>query len=565
MKMQLSKKITVVMVSVIAAIGLTACTNYVGKFTEALNGGQFEEAVSIYQQNEFKDEDLRNIGSDVEELLETKLDQYAKNEIQRKDLNEVLTMASKFDIDRVVDTLDYVKNQASKLDVSKGNYSLGIDMFNNGDYRSAYSLFSGVIKDDANYTDASAKIKDCVTKYCDSIKERCAGYVQRSDYDGALAYLESVKTDGDFSNEILDFIKDKENELIVPSVTAVVDEYIRKNDYYSAYTYLETQIDEKRLYSNDQVIKYEDTIISSFEDYLKTNVDKFMAGNDYEGAIAFLDSQKSVSTLLGTDSWDQLSQNVGVKYVLSKAEGYVKDNDIASALAEITNYKETNGISENTELDTYAQKVSDEYVKMILERVIPLEEKEEYLKALTILSNAQNVVNAPEFAAEVEKINEVKPTYLCDVKCSNWGHYEQITSGEMLTDTIGNKYELNNLFEMSSTGVGSGWTGFADYYLGYKYKTLTGMIAVSDKSQNTSARLIIEGDNKQIYSTSLNRSTAPISINFDVSNINWLSIKLIGDNAYDLYIILSDFQLSEDGLEGTSITPEDNNSENKVE
>ena len=565
MKMQLSKKITVVMVSVIAAIGLTACTNYVGKFTEALNGGQFEEAVSIYQQNEFKDEDLRNIGSDVEELLETKLDQYAKNEIQRKDLNEVLTMASKFDIDRVVDTLDYVKNQASKLDVSKGNYSLGIDMFNNGDYRSAYSLFSGVIKDDANYTDASAKIKDCVTKYCESIKERCAGYVQRNDYDGALAYLESVKTDGDISNEILDFIKDKENELIVPSVTAVVDEYIRKNDYYSAYTYLETQIDEKRLYSNDQVIKYEDTIISSFEDYLKTNVDKFMAGNDYEGAIAFLDSQKSVSTLLGTDSWDQLSQNVGVKYVLSKAEGYVKDNDIASALAEITNYKETNGISENTELDTYAQKVSDEYVKMILERVIPLEEKEEYLKALTILSNAQNVVNAPEFAAEVEKINEVKPTYLCDVKCSNWGHYEQITSGEMLTDTIGNKYELNNLFEMSSTGVGSGWTGFADYYLGYKYKTLTGMIAVSDKSQNTSARLIIEGDNKQIYSTSLNRSTAPISINFDVSNINWLSIKLIGDNAYDLYIILSDFQLSEDGLEGTSITPEDNNSENKVE
>ena len=565
MKMQLSKKITVVMVSVIAAIGLTACTNYVGKFTEALNGGQFEEAVSIYQQNEFKDEDLRNIGSDVEELLETKLDQYAKNEIQRKDLNEVLTMASKFDIDRVVDTLDYVKNQASKLDVSKGNYSLGIDMFNNGDYRSAYSLFSGVIKDDANYTDASAKIKDCVTKYCDSIKERCAGYVQRSDYDGALAYLESVKTDGDFSNEILDFIKDKENELIVPSVTAVVDEYIRKNDYYSAYTYLETQIDEKRLYSNDQVIKYEDTIISSFEDYLKTNVDKFMAGNDYEGAIAFLDSQKSVSTLLGTDCWDQLSQNVGVKYVLSKAEGYVKDNDIASALAEITNYKETNGISENAELDTYAQKVSNEYVKMILERVTPLEEKEEYLKALTILSNAQNVVNAPEFAAEVEKINEVKPTYLSDLKCSNSNRYELITTGTMLTDTIGNKYDLNNLFLMEGRGYSSK-NGFADYYLGYKYKSLTGVVSVDDRSVNTSATLIIEGDNIQIYTLKLNRSTAPVKISLDVSNINWIRMKLVGDNYYDdLYIILSEFQLSEDGLEGTSITPEDNNSENKVE
>ena len=438
-------------------------------------------------------------------------------------------------------------------------------MFNNGDYRSAYSLFSGVIKDDANYTDASAKIKDCVTKYCDSIKERCAGYVQRSDYDGALAYLESVKTDGDFSNEILDFIKDKENELIVPSVTAVVDEYIRKKDYYSAYTYLETQIDEKRLYSNDQVIKYEDTIISSFEDYLKTNVDKFMAGNDYEGAIAFLDSQKSVSTLLGTDSWDQLSQNVGVKYVLSKAEGYVKDNDIASALAEITNYKETNGISENTELDTYAQKVSDEYVKMILERVTPLEEKEEYLKALTILSNAQNVVNAPEFAAEVEKINEVKPTYLSDLKCSNSNRYELITTGTMLTDTIGNKYDLNNLFLMEGRG-NSSKNGFADYYLGYKYKSLTGVVSVDDRSVNTSATLIIEGDNIQIYTLKLNRSTAPVKISLDVSNINWIRMKLVGDNYNDdLYIILSEFQLSEDGLEGTSITPEDNNSENKVE
>jgi hypothetical protein len=562
MKMQLSKKITVVMVSVIAAIGLTACTNYVGKFTEALNGGQFEEAVSIYQQNEFKDEDLRNIGSDVEELLETKLDQYAKNEIQRKDLNEVLTMASKFDIDRVVDTLDYVKNQASKLDVSKGNYSLGIDMFNNGDYRSAYSLFSGVIKDDANYTDASAKIKDCVTKYCDSIKERCAGYVQRSDYDGALAYLESVKTDGDFSNEILDFIKDKENELIVPSVTAVVDEYIRKNDYFSAYTYLETQIDEKRLYSNDQVIKYEDTIIPSFEDYLKTNVDKFMAGNDYEGAIAFLDSQKSVSTLLGTDCWDQLSQNVGVKYVLSKAEGYVKDNDIASALAEITNYKETNGISENAELDTYAQKVSNEYVKMILERVTPLEEKEEYLKALTILSNAQNVVNVPEFAAEIEKINEVKPVYLCDIKCSNSGQYNQITSGTKLMDTIGNQYEPGNLFNLyCKYSSYTRYYGFADYYLGYKYKTLTGTVAVDDKSDNTTASLIIEADNVQIYEIPLSRSTEPVKISIDVTTVNWIKFKVVSEKNYDLYAILYDFRFSDEKRDDVVITPKNENVE----
>lgn len=374
--------------------------------------------------------------------------------------------------------------------------------------------------------------------------------------------MESVKTDGDFSNEILDFIKDKENELIVPSVTAVVDEYIRKNDYYSAYTYLETQIDEKRLYSNDQVIKYEDTIISSFEDYLKTNVDKFMADNDYEGAIAFLDSQKSVSTLLGTDCWDQLSQNVGVKYVLSKAEGYVKDNDIASALAEITNYKETNGISENAELDTYAQKVSNEYVKMILERVTPLEEKEEYLKALTILSNAQNVVNAPEFAAEIEKINEVKPVYLCDIKCSNSGQYNQITSGTKLMDTIGNQYEPGNLFNLyCKYSSYTRYYGFADYYLGYKYKTLTGTVAVDDKSDNTTASLIIEADNVQIYEIPLSRSTEPVKISIDVTTVNWIKFKVVSEKNYDLYAILYDFRFSDEKRDDVVITPKNENVE----
>ncbi len=199
---------------------------------------------------------------------------------------------------------------------------------------------------------------------------------------------------------------------------------------------------------------------------------------------------------------------------------------------------------------------------MILERVTPLEEKEEYLKALTILSNAQNVVNAPKFAAEIEKINEVKPVYLCDIKCSNSGQYNQITSGTKLMDTIGNQYEPGNLFNLyCKCSSYTRYYGFADYYLGYKYKTLTGTVAVDDKSDNTTASLIIEADNVQIYEISLSRSTEPVKISIDVTTVNWIKFKVVSEKNYDLYAILYDFRFSDEKRDDVVITPKNENVE----
>lgn len=281
---------------------------------------------------------------------------------------------------------------------------------------------------------------------------------------------------------------------------------------------------------------------------------EYIAADQYDTAMSYLNKCKREAS--GCEEAEslivKLINELGVEEILGQAKQMVKEGDIAAALTTVTDYiNETN--SSDKRLIEFMDTTHKEYVDVILKKVSELSEKENYIAALKMLSNAKEVVQDKAFDEKEEKIKAVKPTYLYDLTCSNQNHFEIIDEGDPLKDTIGNRYDVGNLFTMSyySWTSGEQYDGNAEYYLGYQYERFTGAVSVyddekrADDTKNLTATLRILGDGETLYTTTVKRSFTPTTFDLDVSKVNWLQITLSREDGSSwgtegLKVILSD-------------------------
>lgn len=324
-----------------------------------------------------------------------------------------------------------------------------------------------------------------------------------------------------------------------------------EKDYSSAYSYFGYVIEEDAYYE-EALAKIDECVTKQCEK-ITGEVDKYISSNDYEEALNYLEQCKtSAFSNEITSVINDMTEKVRIKSTMAEAESYVSNGDISSALTLITDSINQYGIKDTTELDNYYNNVSADYVSMIMEKVEKLCEEENYISALNMLTNAQDVVYADEFIAAVERINEIKPTYLYDLKYSTSSRYEVIDTGESLMDTIGNTYTVGNLFQISAKS--NSWSdddnGSVEYYLGYNYNYLNGVISVSDTTEEgASATLKIMDGDVVLYTLDLTRTTTPTPICIDVSSVNWLKIVVVEPSGGTTYVILSDFYFSDESTQ----------------
>lgn len=157
------------------------------------------------------------------------------------------------------------------------------------------------------------------------------------------------------------------------------------------------------------------------------------------------------------------------------------------------------------------------------------------------------------YADVVEEVlvpdTEAQPTavYLDNLKVTeSHGFYENENTAE---DTVGNIYSAHTV-TIGNVGVlDTGGDAYAMYYLGGKYKTLTGTIAVNDRTREEgSGEILIFCDDNVIYQTgAVGRATAPISLpNLNIEGCQWLKISEPTYNGQwdkDINFILSDWKL----------------------
>ena len=92
-------------------------------------------------------------------------------------------------------------------------------------------------------------------------------------------------------------------------------------------------------------------------------------------------------------------------------------------------------------------------------------------------------------------------------------------------DTVGNTY-LGHVAWLNTKSNPDSQQAYSTYYLGGKYKKLTGTVAVSvDTAMEQKGALFFYCDDEVVYNMdSIGRTTAPIKFEIDVENQQWLKI-----------------------------------------
>ena len=544
-----SKKIaaTALILGVSAALG--SCSD-VDKIVNQVDNKNYSEALEAFKSSDLSDSDSEKLCEQMKKRIDDSLAAYAEGKADESDVSEIISTAYNMNIGDLLAYVAVARKELNELSVSKQAFGMGIDYYNQEYYAQAYQAFGKVVEKDANYSEAASYLSKCVQSYCDKVKQTVNGYVVNNNYDGAISYLNSIRSESSFSDEAQIYVETTTEELIVPSVISKAKEYASQDNYSYAFSTISDARIRYNIISNNDLDSYETELIAEYRESINSQVADYISAKSFDDAVNYLQKAKqNVSNINSLVKFiEDTIDSVRIQSVLSQAKESVAENDIATALTTISEFKNEYGVENNKELDEYVDSISQDYIDMILSRVAKLREEENYILALNILSNASKIIECDEFKTQIDEINAIKPTYLYDLKYSTSNRFEIKDTGEALEDTIGNKYDVGNLFEISSRngGWGENDNGSVDYNLGYRFTSLSGRIAVDDISSNVTATLKITGDDVLLYSIDVGRNMTPTPIKINVSNVNWLNISLVDPSDEEIYVILSDFMLSKD-------------------
>lgn len=430
-----------------------------------------------------------------------------------------------------------------------------------GEYSEAVALYQSKKLSETQEENLSKgldnRIQDVVTRYANN----------EIDYLEATEVLYGIQSLN--INDLYSEISDALNQISRLSISK--DNYIEaesafsNEEYIRAYNMYSYVIEEDCYYAD--ATKSMTTCITEYKKQIQDNVNEYTGKKQYTEALDYLNG----CLYSGIDEVDELVNSLmeatRVESIIAEADEYSTSGDIESALELIAEAQEEYKLKDNSKLNKYKDDITTEYISMVMDKAKALSEEKNYILALNMLNTAYDITGSSQISSMIEEINKIKPIYLYDLKVSESNMYEIIDTGEALTDTVGNIYNVGNLFEIH--GQNADWSednGYAKYYLGYKYDHMSGVVSVDDISESASSTLQIIGDDVILYTIPLNRTTTPTVFSLDVSAVNWLEIRLTDTNDGSIYAILSDFQFDSKDVNKpetttTEIAPEDTTEE----
>lgn len=289
--------------------------------------------------------------------------------------------------------------------------------------------------------------------------------------------------------------------------------YLKDGDYYDAIYNYENVIEEDANYKKAQEGKTKaiDGLRNNVLEDAKSRVESY----GYSSALSYLQNQY--------DSSDYLK---GDKKILEQINTYA-DEAIKKADAD---YAEGNYEDAINSLTYCIESLSDGDAKTKIQQ-------------------------------KIDEITKNMPTALSSFDVTNG---DRLYGGSYydMTDVLGNEYTSNNK-KYASLYVSkyySNETASGEFYLGKQYAQLQGTIAVRNNSDNIKSKVQILDGTKVLYtSPNLTNKSKPIDIVVDVTNVEWLTIKVqyvakSGNGSMD--VILNDFNFYKEGSTGLK-TPEE--------
>lgn len=273
----------------------------------------------------------------------------------------------------------------------------------------------------------------------------------------------------------------------------------------------------------DSKMSYEEAIASVSEELEKSESEIKSLNEMINEQTAIIDEQTSAEEI------DEIIQT---------ATQYWNASDYQQCLTLLKNSK-----SRSSDIEALYSKYSDEYVLSLLSEVDSLISERKYEDAISVLEDGKMLVNDDKMIAN--KIEDIKsnnqPTKLSEIKITTSRFFMQ-ADGKSLTDTVGNKYSSGDSYVIYAEGETD--YGYATFYVGNKYTSLGGTIAVSDESEDRSdtqlqgwVEIGIKNDDDDFYSLwssdMLSRTTSPIEIpELNIGDSEWLEIRYYNNGEY---------------------------------
>lgn len=364
----------------------------------------------------------------------------------------------------------------------------GVAYYEDGNFEQAIECLTQLPSDSKQHEKAQSIIEKSMQEYKAAIIEKATNYVDVGNYDAAISLIKNAETflpnDSDLGKLYQDTYR--------TSVLASAESYIENGDLSVAMSVLESGL---KALPNDVVLQ-----------------DKY--------AAVFAEYKALVC------------QNA-----ISAANEYVAANDYPSAIAALNDAIEELG--NDAELEAKQAAVISEYKNIIIEKSQNALADTGYIDAMAVINEGLSVLdNDSEFLSMLDEYKSYAPLYLSydDAYSMNEFLQTDISDNTWLTDNYGTTYTSDRVICNKSSGLFSG-EGTIQYYLASQYKTLTGTVYVPDvsKSLNTNSLLVtlpyvqVWGDDALLYElNSLVNTDKPVNFNIDISNVEFLVIKIYG-------------------------------------
>lgn len=222
-----------------------------------------------------------------------------------------------------------------------------------------------------------------------------------------------------------------------------------------------------------------------------------------------------------------------INKIIQNATDYWNNSDFVQALTILKNSK-----LRSSDVESLYEQYSNEYIDILINNADVFISEKKYDNALKLINeNLELVTDSNILNDKIEEINNIYPKTLSEIKISASRYFDKITD-RSIEDTVGNNHQSGNLFEISAHD-GDEMYGYATLYLGEKYASISGIIAVSNESENAEldGHIEIYSKNENNYnllykSPIVKRASSPINLsdlNMDLSNCEWIEIRYYND------------------------------------
>lgn len=257
-------------------------------FETLVKNGDYAKAAELYKEKYAGNSNSENSAKNfLQDYLNEKRSNYAAGNISEQEFVDAYTTLEKLNKElSLINNLDTVFQQYTRIKKSKESYTQAIAFSDNGDLEKAIKAFSQVVKDDIeNYDNAQARLKEATAFYLENAITNAEQLASAGNFDEAVAYIRSAEAVIGTVEELENCLSDLHTRKFESSIKSALS----ASDYLTVIrVYQEASTNSYVKISSDMSAKYSSSQTNYINDVFERAESAFGNNKDYSAAIQAL-------------------------------------------------------------------------------------------------------------------------------------------------------------------------------------------------------------------------------------------------------------------------------------